>query len=388
MGNLKKMEVFNWGENGQDRAVRFQLKMGVQENSFALAIDAKDQERVINLDDSRRIADMSAKDLQTVALLQREGNNLVVSKENSNRKVTQEQLRQTPLIIPLNENTGVELLDFDPRQNSIVIHKVKLQPKVTPQAPSGPETYPLPRPVPPRETPPTSLPWPSEKPPPAPQEINNWRRKLIDIIGPFAIGAPTILAGEEAHNEPPPQPPPIVQEIDQPPQATEQVIPTVEQQPVAPAETQIDQSLRCEKTQEFEIKEGDFLTKALVDVNGIDRYLGPDGKMDVNKLYQDLMCLLAIPENQAALESSDPLVAQFVRDMMSRPMEDLIGPATADRLFEGLQALNSPGGQDRYPGASSQLVVVQPGQEFQIPDFTKLSQPPPPAELPKMGGRP
>lgn len=343
-GDVNKMEVFNGGENGVDKAVKFQLKMGVQKDSFALSVDSKDASRVINLEDSRKIDSMSDKQLESTLLMQKQGDKLAVSKHNQSWEITQESLTENPVVIPLDDQTGIEIRDFDPAENSITIHKVKLN-----LVPAG------------------IIPSPStnaENGLIQPKDNRGWSQRLLDVIGVPAIAASAILAGQDNANyeqQPPAAP------IERPLPAD---TPVGELQP-------LDESLRCEKVMEFEIKQGDFLTKALVDVNGVDRYLDANGQMDVNKLYKDLMCLLVIPQNIAQLEKTDPTVAQFIKGMLDQNTASLVGSANATRLYDGLAALNSPQGADRFPNASKQLVIVQAGNRFLVPKFEKAPHKPP-----------
>ncbi len=350
-GNVNKMDVLNLGEQGHDRAVPFQLKQGTQKDTFVLGMDAKNPGRVINVDTRESLDQMTKEDYARTAILRRQGNELLVTTpydEQEGIRLTQEQIRQNPHLVQLTDTTGVEILDFDPQKNSILIHKAKRD------LPPIPLVDPIPVP--------DQIPVPE----PAPQipinRLREYQQKLITIIA-APIATVAMMGGHPAEVQPIP-PPAIVE-----------TIPAPQNLEVPQVEPQLDPSLRCEKTQSYQIKPNDFLTKALVDVNGINRYQNTDGSMDVNKLYRDLMCLLAIPDNQAALQSSDPAVANFVKDMMQS--QDLFGPATSDKLLQGLQTVNSPNGQERYKNASKQLAIVQPGQLFYIPFHEKAPTTPP-----------
>jgi len=341
-GNVNKMGVFNEGENGQDRAVTFQLKMGVQENTFALAIDPKNGQRIINLEDSSKVQEMTPDELRTVALLQKQGNNLILSRTDKDLEISQDSLREKPYVIQISDNLGVEILDFDPEQNSLTIHKTTLD-RLSPDAFIAP--------LPVSEGTSQSAPTGSEK----------LRKKILEIMGiPPIVGA-SLIPGQTATNETPP-PPPIVETI------------PADKIPENSLLYETHESLTCPATKEMKIKQGDFLTKLLVDTNGMKRYLKPDGTMDVKLLYRDLACLLAIPENQQALESSDPTVANFVKSVMNPDNQLIFGQTTADKLLEGFFILNSPNGQERYPGASKQLMIVHEGQVFLVPYFTDGAQ--------------
>ena len=344
-GNVNKMGVFNEGENGQDRAVTFQLKMGSQENSFALAIDPKNDQRIINLEDSRKVQEMTPDELKTVVLLQRQKDTLILHREDGDYQFSPQILREKPRVIQLNDQLGFELVDFNPEKNSITIHKVQLS-QLNPDAIiiASPQSGP-------------SL----ESQPVAQEQQKDWRRKLIDLMFLPPIVGSSLVAGQGTTHETPP-PPSIVETI------------PADQIPEKSLLYETHESLTCPATKEMEIKQGDFLTKLLVDANGMKRYLNPDGTMDVNLLYQDLACLLAIPENQKKLESSDPTVANFVKGMMDPENQLVFGQTTADKLLEGFFILNSPNGQERYPGASKQLVIVHEGQIFLVPYFTDGAQ--------------
>ncbi|MEX2028153.1 MAG: hypothetical protein WD988_01480 [Candidatus Curtissbacteria bacterium] len=337
-GNTNKMDVLNWGESGQDRAIELKLRLGQQHDALVFGIDPKMGRRILNLEDSRLVENMTEADLKTTAILQKnQDGTLTISKAELEQVVTPDQLKEKSVVIPLNTQIGLEVLGFDPENGSVIVHKVDLKTGGIPVIP------------PTREV-----------------DVPSWGKKLVTFLGP-PIAA--VVIGTGIGSQPPEAPPnPIMA----PASLTYPEAPAP-----PPAETiqlqtpELDESLKCESTQEYEIKSGDSLTKALVDVNGLDRYLNSEGKLDVDKLYKDLACLLAISANQSALESSDPTVANFVKDMFSEKTRALIGPPTAQRILDGFEELNAPNGKERHPGSSSQLVITQSGQIFQIPQFSK-----------------
>ncbi|HSX18512.1 MAG TPA: hypothetical protein VLE91_00095 [Candidatus Saccharimonadales bacterium] len=130
---------------------------------------------------------------------------------------------------------------------------------------------------------------------------------------------------------------------------------------------EVDESLKCPDTQTVEIKQGDSLTQTLIDVNGMARYLGTNGQLETEQLYQDLACMLALDQNRQVLWESDPTVAQFVTELTSTSNQILIGRATADKLLDGLKVIND---RRAIPGADSQLAIIQPGQTVTTPNFS------------------
>ncbi len=325
------MDVLNLGENGQDRAVLFQLKQGTQKDTFVLGMDAQNPGRVINLDTSDKVLQMTPEDFTRTAILQRQDNELVIYTPNDQEiRLTQEQLRQNPHLIQLTGTTGVEILDFDPEQNSIIIHKTK---------PAAAPILLAPEPLPPA---------------PIPLPLPGWRQKILDLIDPVIV-ATTLVTGSPGSTPIETVPPPAVVEP-------------------APAEIpqQIPETLQCPATKEMTVAPGDSLTKLLVDVNGLPRYLADDGKsLDVQKLYKDLACMLVIPENRPIIAQSDSDVASLLDTMFQN--RTLIGPLTPKMIYDMIDFLNAKRSKDLPPGASPQLVIIQPGQHFLTPDF---SQPP------------
>jgi hypothetical protein len=279
---------------------------------------------------------MTPKALEDTAVMRQIGNELVVSMADiDDVHLTQDQLKENKYTIHLDQNIAVEVVGFNPEDNSIVIHKVK---KETPAAPV----------VEPQLT---------------DDQKDNWKKKLITLIPliPAAVIGGTLTIGTIM------DPPKFVESS---PPGYHEPAPEIIETPQLIYET--DESLKCPATKEVLTQDGDYLTKMLVDINGEGRYVLPDGGMNVDLLYKDLMCLLAIPENINELknESADPLVAKYVENRMSTDNQIRFGPATATTLYRGLLELNSPDGKDRYPNADKQLVKIQPGQKFKIPDFS------------------
>lgn len=339
-GNVNKMDVLNLGEQGHDRAVPFQLKQGTQKDTFVLGMDAKNPGRVINLDTSDRVSQMTPEDFARTAILQRQGNELsITTPSGQETRLTQEQIRQNPHLIQLTGTTGVEILDFDPEENSILIHKAK------------PGLFPVPIPAP------FPVPFP-------------WMDRLKHILlFPPIIGA-GLVPGMI-----PESPPAIVRPVETPQDAPQ-------------LEFQIPETLKCPATKEMTVAPGDSLTKLLVDVNGLPRYLATDGKtLDIQKLYQDLACMLVIPENRPTIAQSDSDVASLLDTAFQN--RTLIGPVTAKMIYDLIDFLNATRSKNLPPGASPQLVIIQPGQKFLTPDFTQPpAGPEPKAPLPRIPNPP
>ncbi len=138
-GDAHKMETFNEGENGEDRAVPFQLKAGEQGMSFALAMEHtgldpnKDPDRVVNLDDSRNIPELPPGQLESTVVMRQDGDTLVVKRATDpidapGTRLTRDQLRSEKFTVNLDHVVGVDILDFDPALNRIVMHKTNVEP--------------------------------------------------------------------------------------------------------------------------------------------------------------------------------------------------------------------------------------------------------------------
>lgn len=332
-GDIHKMETFNNGENGQDRAVPFQLKRGEQGMSFAVSLKDSDPDTVINLDDSRKVSEMSPAQLQSTAVLTQVGNELVVSREDQEDvHLKPEEFADKKFRIDLDHNIAVEVLDFDPNTNRIIIHKVKKEP--------------------------TSV--RVERPVPTDEQKQSWMKRLVTLIPAGILTVSSVTGGGTVDANPLP-PPPVVEQVP--------TGPGYENTPVVPIEQktdEVDPSLKCEKTVDFEVKSGDSLTKALVEVNGLGRYLTTEGKLNVDKLYKDLVCMLAQEPNIEQVLKTDPVAGNFLKMVMSGENKDLIGPATATTIYDGLKALNTP---ERFDKTHDQLVVIQPGDNYKVPDF-------------------
>lgn len=340
----QKMDRFRYGdtgkEGGKDVGVAVHLKAGEQNFSFALMIDPNDPkgERIVNLPDSRPDKNnLNDKQWQRVGVLQQENNGLgdllVVTIGGIQRRVSKADLAGKPSKVWLSGTTGFEVLDFDPNTHVVTIHQIKR---------SAPPVVPL-----------------VERKP-------GWRRKLIDFIPPLIIGSggPAILPGDSV----PPPPQPIIQETPEGMPSEQILTPVVEGKTPEAATPELDDSLRCPATKEFTIKAGGSLTRALVEINGLGRYLTDEAKLNKDLLYRDLLCLIAQPENMQLLEERDSKVADLLKELTSEESRRLLGPLTADGLSEALAKLNSSDPSRR--GFNEQLVFVQPEDTVQVPQFS------------------
>lgn len=339
-----KMNRFRYGdtgkeeEPGRDVGVAVHLKAGEQNFSFALMIDPNDPKgkRIVNLSDSRPDKNnLNEKQWQRVGILQQENNGLgdllVVTIGEIRRRVSKADLAGKSSKVWLSGTTGFEVLDFDPKTHVVTIHQIK------------------------RLTPPV-VPLVERKP--------GWRRKLIDIIPPLIIGSggPAILPGDSV----PPPPQPIIQEAPEGMPSGEALTEKIDIPEVTTPE--LDESLRCPATKEFTIKAGGSLTRALVEINGLGRYLTDEAKLNKDLLYRDLLCLIAQPENMQLLEERDSKVADLLQELNSEESRRLLGPLTADGLSEALAKLNSSDPSRR--SFNEQLVFVQPEDTVQVPQFS------------------
>lgn len=345
-----KMDRFRDGdtgkEGGRDVGVPVHLKAGEQQFSFALMIDPNDAkgERIVNLPNSRPDKNnLNNEQWQRVGVLQQENNGLgdflIVTIGEIQRRVSKADLAGKSSKVWLSEAVGFEVLDFDPKTHVVTIHQIK------------------------RSVPPV-VPVAERKP--------GWRRKLIPFIPVAILGSGTAVIPRDSVS-PPPQP--IIQEAPEG-MPSEQVLteeipspsnPAVEEKP--PVMTpELDESLRCPATKEFTIKAGGSLTRALVEINGLGRYLTDEAKLDKDLLYNDLLCLIAQPENLQLLETRDSKVADRLKELNSEESRRLIGPLTADKLSEVLAKLNA--GDLSRRSFNEQLVIVQPGDTVQVPQFS------------------
>jgi len=320
--SVHKMEVLNNGENDQDRAVQFQLKEGqegTQGFTFVLGIDQSDPKRVLNIDSLEQVGAMTEDDYSHTAILQQMGNNLsVLTPDKQEVRLTKEGLKNQPYRVKLNSQTVVEILDFDPDENSIVLHKANDEPLLPPIVPIAP-------------IPPINIPW--------------WRNLINKTVIPVTV-ATALTVGGIPEFPPPPVPPP-----------------TIERQ----IETQIPEALQCPATKEMTVGEGDSLTSLIIEVNGLSNYLTDKGDLDVDKLYGQLACMVAIKRNRDELANSDELAAGALDTMFVR--RTTVGPLTAKRIYENLRDLNTKGGKERFKGASEQLAIIQPGQVYLVPFY-------------------
>ncbi len=322
-GNVNKSEVFNNGENGEKRAVKYQLKMGINDNSLVFNVDPKNPERVIAIPTVNEYNDLSDEDRDKLVVLQRSGNELLISSmEGNDDLVSEDMVDEAPVVRSMNDRVSLRVLDFDPKTNSVIVEKVKNE-----------------RPVPVSPIPPEKRSW--------------WKKRLIDVIGPIAIGTATIIGGGD-REIPPASTPDFINE-------------TISTRSEQPAIIENDPRLKCEETTDYEIKSGGSLTRSLIEVNGLGHYLDASGKLDVPKLYDDLACMLLIPENQDLLSKTDPTVANFVKSITSEEGKSVVGPLTPELIFDGLKSINTKDGVERYQGASDQLVIVQPGDQVKVP---------------------
>lgn len=342
-----KMDRFNFGEGGRDVAVPFQLKAGEQGYTFALQIDPANPNRMINLPDVRQIESMSPYQKHNTAIIKQNGDKLAITFQGKITEVSREELLRNPHKTALSRSVGFEVRDFDPQTHGIVIHRVKPEPLVVP--PVSPVVEPAPAPKPTQKSP---------------------FQRLVDVVPPFAAGLSTAGMPQDV-------PPAIIEEMPggfpsgQPLENFLAPKPVVETQTSQPEPEILDESLKCPATREFTIKAGQSLTRALVEVNGLGRYLNEEGKLDVPALYRDLACLLVQPENFSQLEKSDPKVAAFIQSVTGGEVPNLIGPLSADLIYGGLRVLNeNDPGRTRY---HDQLVIIQPGQTFHVPDFSANS---------------
>ena len=324
-GTTNKMDVLNNGLNSREQAVPFQLKEGTQGFSFVLNVDPKNDQRLINLDNLEDVSRMTDAEFASNAIIQQVDDQLSILRPGEeDTRITQESLKDRPYVIRLNGTTGVEVIDFDPAKNSIVLHKVKLAkllpPIIPPIAPSA------------------------------------WRRRLVDFVGPLVIGT-ALIAGTADKLD--------IGGIPNPPSPSYvETVPDEIQWPKDNPTTERDPSLQCEKTEEVTMKEGDFLTKLLVDKNGWGRYLDTKGNINIPKMYEDLACMLSLPENQEVLKRTDPPAAAFISNVFDEKTIRAVGQPTAESIYRGLSALNTARG-----GSSDQLAINQPGDTLKVPVF-------------------
>lgn len=361
-GSENKMDIFNEGRY----AVKIQLRTGEQQfdgsSTLAFQVDPNDssQERVINLEDARAVQTMKPAEAETVLLVQNRNGRLIYRIAGSEQDATEKALAGRLFQISLNGKVGIEIVDFDPNENSILIRKVK------------PQASPLP-PITPGKTPDLRSPSPTAK--------EGWQfrlpRRLVNVG--LGLGALATVTGNiprdtfpNALDRPSPVIPPISDEQRPPDETSSPQSPLPASEIKKPKEVGLeednrDETLKCPGLTEYIIKPGDSLTAALVKVNGMGRYF-KDGNLDVGLLYQDLACLLVQPENQAVLEKSDPVAAKLIKNIMDQSLDGVLGKRTADMLYEGLRKINTENGP-RFPGAHEQLAIIQPREKILVPTY-------------------
>ncbi len=323
-GNVNKSEVFNNGENGEKRAVKYQLKMGINDNSLVFNVDGNNPERVIAIPTVNEYNELSEEERDKLVVLQRSGNELVISSlEGNDELVSEDMVDAKPVTRSMNDRISLRVLDFDPKTNSVIVEKVKNE-----------------NPVPVSPLPPEKKSW--------------WKKRLIDVIGPIAIGTATIVGGGDREVSPVP-PSPFFSETTS----------TRSEGPAVVVED--DQRLKCNESADYEIKSGGSLTRSLIEVNGLGYYLDASGKLDLPKLYDDLACMILMPENQDLLSKTDPTVANFVKSITSDEGRGVVGSLTPELIYDGLKSINMKDGVERYKGANDQLVIVQPGDQVKVP---------------------
>lgn len=176
-------------------------------------------------------------------------------------------------------------------------------------------------------------------------------------------------------DQPFPQPTPIVETVTAPPSEilppiTEKAtMPPPDIRDVIPApEIPANESLACPKSEKRTITDGSSMSRVLIEVNGLGRYLKPDGTFDEELIYKDLLCTIYLPENQDQLKKSDPKLAAAVESLKAN--ESITGPVTADMLREVVIKVNDP---TRYTEnqkpSNPQLHLTYTGDEWAVPDF-------------------
>lgn len=182
-----------------------------------------------------------------------------------------------------------------------------------------------------------------------------------------------------------PRPAPIVETVGIPTPPTnitkiEQVAPENSLKDVAPVP--VDESLACPATKEYVVKPGGSLSRGLIEVNGLGRYLNADGTFDENKIYKDLLCTIYLPENMDQLAKSDPVLHAAVKSLQDNVA--ITGSVTADMLRDVVIKVNEPRRYTRPDGTPSNpqlgLTFAKDAthptpDSWTLPDFTSKQQP-------------
>lgn len=314
--NVKKMETLN---SDDKFAQQFSLRLGEQENSLSFTLGS-DKERIINLDHVP--VGEEAEDVWT--LQRQEDGSLSVRLGENSYHYSQDQLRDQTLVLPFKDGkVTLGVARYDPDGRTIDVYKFIEKP-IMPPVVSKKKGF-------------------------------SWPKKLVTVV--TAGGIATGAVSEQPPEVVPPsyEPVPIVETVEGMPS-----------QQIQLEEKTIDESLSCPATEPYTINPGDSLTRALIVVNGLERYLTEQGRLNVDQLYKDLACLVIRPENIAELKKSDPEVAEAIEGLTTPDSISLTGPLTNEMVHETLQKINE---RERFPGAHQQLVVIQPNQGFAIPKF-------------------
>lgn len=356
-GSGNKMDVLNTGQKNsegvsEERAITFKLREGLQGDKLIFMMDPKDPSRIIQMDkqlgkdpsvmdpaDPKYISDA---ELESVVIFSKDptdGSLRVSSAKGKDLQASAEMLKTGSMLFPIDPKTGLnlELVGYDPtgEKDFIVVQKAMTKAEAAPL------------PVEP-----------------------GWRDKLVDIIGPIVIATGIIGGAADAAaipDVPHDKDQATVTYVDQKPGPVIEI-----RQPEGPQQGEFDPSLQCPATVEKTVQEGDSLTKLIVDENGVDRYLkkGEDGKfgLDVDALYEDLMCLLVQPENMAQLQNDDPEAASLITSMLE--LQKVTGSKiTSEQLYDAFKdKLNTP---ERVQGANNQLVLTYPESKWRVPSYKK-----------------
>lgn len=205
--------------------------------------------------------------------------------------------------------------------------------------------------------------------------------KLGAAIG---IAAATMLGGAPVNGDmqlQQPRPATITQEFGAPPaniRPTENAAPPADElkdampSPV-PFEkgSSTDESLACPGVVERTIEDGGSISSELFAVNGIGRYLTPDGKISKEVVYKDILCAMWRPENTVQMKKADPVLSEAIEDL--RAHKDVAGEVTWSMLREVVERVNQsrtdtlkrPDGSNINP----QLHLTYAGDAWQIPKF-------------------
>lgn len=339
-GSEDKMEVLNDGQKNsegarEDRSVSFKLREGGQDK-LIFGFDPEHPERLITYPDPKKIPEMSDEQLaNTLVLYKDAGGKLIVM--NGFGKETDIQmplLEGASYAFSMDPKTGVglELVGYDPSGDGdlVVVHKFKGQPM-----------------------------------PVAPVPVPGWRDRFIDLIGPGIVGTSTLISalhGGSATEEPVFESPPPVAEVASDPNRI--YVPDLETQSIPEKK---DPSLLCETTIDYTFEEGDYLTKAIVDANGgMAEYTNPDGTINVDKMYDQLACMLSLDSNREQIRDTDPIIAKYLDSVFSPVVEAAVGKPTARSIREGISIFNTKRGV-----TTDQLIINKPGDHFKVPVFSR-----------------